>query len=95
MFMLMPPKGFGYTKGAPKQFARRDLEQPVTREFCAECGTHLTTRRPGLAAVILKVGTLDDPSFFRGPPMAIYAIDKQAFHHIPDGLAAFERLPPR
>jgi hypothetical protein len=27
--------------------------------------------------------------------MAIYTIDKQAFHHIPDGLPAFERLSPR
>src|SRR5271169_2575439 len=89
MFMLMPPKGFGYTQGAPKLFARDDLEQPLSREFCAECGTHLTTRRPGLAAVILKVGTLDDPSAFGGPRMAIYTIDQQAFHHIPDGLPAF------
>ena len=48
-----------------------------------------------MAAVILKVGTLDDPSVFRGPRMAIYTIDKQAFHHIPDGLPAFERLPPQ
>ena len=71
-----------------------DLEHPVTREFCAECGTHLTTRRPGLKAIILKVGTLDDPSVFGGPRMAIYTIDKQAFHHIPEGLPAFERLPP-
>ncbi|MGA8444864.1 MAG: GFA family protein [Roseiarcus sp.] len=95
MFMLMPQRGFVYTQGAPKQFARSDLEHPVTREFCAECGAHLTTRRPGLAAVILKVGTLDDPGVFRGPKMAIYTMDKQAFHHIPDGLPAFERLPPQ
>jgi hypothetical protein len=61
MFMLMPPDGFVYTKATPRQFTRRDLERAVTREFCAECGTHLTTRRPGLPAVILKVGTLDDP----------------------------------
>jgi hypothetical protein len=27
--------------------------------------------------------------------MAIYTIDKQAFHQIPDGLPTFERLPPR
>jgi hypothetical protein len=33
MFMLMPPDGFKYTKGAPKQFSRSDLEKPVTREF--------------------------------------------------------------
>jgi hypothetical protein len=95
MFLVMPPKGFSYTKGAPRQFARKDIDQAVTREFCAECGTHLTTRRPDLTAVILKVGTLDDPGVFGGPQMAIYTIDKQAFHHIPDGLPAFERAPPR
>jgi hypothetical protein len=53
MFMLMPPDRFGYTAGTPKQFTRSDLERAVTREFCAECGTHLATRRPGLDAVIL------------------------------------------
>jgi hypothetical protein len=94
-FIVMPPDGFAYTKGAPKQFARSDLESPVTREFCAECGTHLTTRRPDLAAVILKVGTLDDPGLFGGPRMAIFTIDKQAFHHIPEGLPSFERMPTR
>ncbi len=62
MFLLMPRDGFSYTKGTPKQFTRSDLENAVTREFCAECGTHLTTRRPGLPAAILKVGTLDDPA---------------------------------
>lgn len=95
MFLLMPSDGFSYTKGAPKQFARRDIERAVTREFCAECGTHITTRRPGLPAVTLKVGTLDDPSLFGGPQMAIYTVDKQAFHHIPDGLPTYERLPKR
>ena len=95
MFLLMPPEGFTYTKGAPKQFARSDLESPVTREFCAECGTHLITRRPGLPAVILKVGTFDDPSLFGSPKMAIYTIDKQPFHHVPEGLPSFERLPKR
>lgn len=95
MFMLMPVEGFAYNKGAPKQFKRSDLEGAVTREFCAECGTRLTTRRPGLRAVILKVGTLDDPGVFRSPKMAIYTVDKQGFHHIPEGLPAFEHLPPR
>src|SRR6202049_4712677 len=88
MFLLMPIGGFSYTKAAPRQFTRSDLEGAVTREFCAECGTHLTTRRPGLPAVILKVGTLDDPTVFGSPQMAIYTIDKQAFHHIPEQLPA-------
>ncbi len=95
LFLLTPDDGFSYTKGSPKQFARSDLEGAVTREFCTECGTHLITRRPGLKPVILKVGTLDDPGIFVGPQMAIYAIDKQAFHHIPEGLPTFERLPNR
>jgi hypothetical protein len=94
MFMLMPQGGFSYTQGAPKQFARSDIEQPVTREFCADCGTHLVTRRPGLPFVILKVGTLDDPSTYGTPGMAIFTVDAQAFHQIPEGLPAFERLPP-
>jgi hypothetical protein len=95
MFVLMPPAGFCYAKGAPKQFSRSDLESPVTREFCAECGTHLVTLRPGLPAIVLKVGTLDNPGLFEGPQMAIFAIDKQAFHQIPEGLPTFERLPTR
>ena len=45
--------------------------------------------------MILKVGALDDPALFGGPQMAIYTIDKQAFHQIPEGLPSFERLPRR
>ena len=95
MFMLMPPDGFRYTKGTPKQFKRADLENAVTREFCAECGTHMVTRRPGLPAVVLKVGTLDEPSLFGSPKMAIFTEDRQAFHFIPDDMPVFEKLPPR
>jgi hypothetical protein len=72
MFMLVAPQGFRYTRGEPRKFSRSDLESPVTREFCGECGTHLATRRPGLPLIILKVGTLDDPSLFGAPQMAIY-----------------------
>ena len=67
----------------------------MTREFCPECGTHMVTRPVGLPATVIKVGTLDDPSLFGGPQMAIYTVDKQDFHGIPAGLPAFERLPPR
>ena len=93
VFVAMPIAGFAYTKGTPKTFSRNDLETPVTREFCANCGTHIVTRPPGFPAVIIKVGTLDDPKAFGDPKMAIYTIDKQSFHHIPEGMPAFERLP--
>lgn len=92
--MGMPEAGFAYAKGTPKAFRRSDLDNPVTREFCPECGTHLLTKAPGLpGAVMIKVGTLDDPSVYGMPEMAIFTIDKQPFHHVPGGVAAFERLP--
>ncbi|HET7331112.1 GFA family protein [Dyella sp.] len=93
MFLLMPAAGFRYTKGTPKAFTRSDLEKPVTREFCGECGTHIVGRRPEFAAVVLKAGTLDDPSLFGTPQMAIFTCDRQAFHLIPDGIPVFERMP--
>jgi hypothetical protein len=94
MFMVMPAAGFSYTKGTPKQSSRSDLEGAVTREFCADCGTHLTTLRPDLSAAILKIGTLDDPSLF-APKIAIFTVDKQPFHQIPEGMPTFERMPQR
>jgi hypothetical protein len=95
LFIAMPAAGFAYTHGEPKRFARADLERPVTREFCPECGTHVVTRSPGFPAVIIKVGTLDDPSLFGGPDLAIYTVDAQSFHQIPPGIPTFERLPGR
>ena len=95
MFVVMPSAGFAYTKGAPKQFTRGDLENPVTREFCPDCGTHLATRPPGRPVIVVKVGTLDDPKLYGGPQMAIFTIDKQPFHQVPDGLPSFERMPQR
>jgi hypothetical protein len=80
MFLLMPVDGFRYTKGGPRQFKRGDLERAVTREFCGDCGTQLITRRPGLNAIVLKAGTLDDPTQYGECQMAINASDRQAFN---------------
>ncbi len=93
MFMLMPNEGFSYTKGAPRKFARSDLDRPVIREFCAECGTHLVSRHPDYPAAIVKIGTLDQPGLFGTPQMAIFTIDKQEFHQIPAGLPTFHQMP--
>ncbi|MBW2421873.1 MAG: GFA family protein [Deltaproteobacteria bacterium] len=84
---------FEYTKGQPAAFRRSDLEKPVTREFCAVCGTHLVGRSPGFPLALIKVGTLDDPEFFEGPQMALYTIDMPSFHQVPEGIATFERMP--
>jgi len=92
--MALPEAGFSYTKGQPKGFSRSDLDNPVTREFCSECGTQILSRAPGVpGAVLIKAGTLDDMSDYGEPQMAIFTIDKQSFHHIPEGLPSFERTP--
>jgi hypothetical protein len=92
LFIAMPVAGHRYTKGTPRTFARSDLDKPVTREFCPDCGTHLATK-PQRPIVVVKVGTLDDPKQFGGPKIAIYTCDKQPFHVIPDGMPTFEKLP--
>jgi hypothetical protein len=93
VFIAVPIPGFSYTKGKPKQFARSDLDKPMIREFCIDCGTHLATRPQGFPAVIVKVGTLNDPKLFGGPDVAIHTLDQQTFHRIPEGISTFERLP--
>jgi len=92
--MGMPADGFRYTKGSPKEFRRGDLDAPVTRDFCGDCGTQLVSRAPTMpGTVMLKVGTLDEPSQFGAPQMAIYLCDKQPFHPTPEGIPTFDKLP--
>jgi hypothetical protein len=94
IIMAVPEAGFKYTDGEPNTFTRSDLDNPVTREFCPACGTQIVSRAPSLpGTVIIKVGTLDDPSQYGDPQVAIFTIDKQSFHHIPEGLPSFERTP--
>ncbi len=93
-FMLIPPGGFGFSRGSPARYRKPDLENAVTRTFCATCGTHLTTERPGLPDTVVKVGTLDDASVYAGPVIAIFCEEKAAFHQIPEGMPAFDTLPP-
>ncbi|MEJ5975832.1 GFA family protein [Novosphingobium sp. PS1R-30] len=92
-FMMMPVEGFRYVRGEPASFTRSDIAKPVTRQFCGTCGTHLATRLPDFPALVLKVGGLDDPSAFGGPQAAIYLVDRQPFHLVPEGLKQFERTP--
>jgi hypothetical protein len=88
----MPKDGFRYTKGEPKRFTMSGIENPRTREFCAECGTHLTTLTPNLpTGLFIKVGTMDDPGAYGVPDLAIQIADAQEFHHIPENAKVFER----
>lgn len=95
VFIAMPADGFTYTKGQPKTYARDNAPVlPAARDFCPDCGVQLVTRAQGLPVAIIKVGTLDDPAAFGGPQLAIFTSDKQAYHHIAEGVATFDKLPP-
>ena len=94
LFMIVPAAGFRYTQGEPKGFKRADLENGATREFCAECGTHITTRVRDPGIVILKVGTLDDPAAdYGGPQVVIWTKDAQPYHLLPEGVPQFPGFP--
>ena len=90
----MPAAGFEYTQGTPKQFKRDDLENPVVREFCGNCGTQILSMADfALPEVkLIKVGTMDEPSLFN-PDMAIFTVDQQTFHQIPGDIPTFDRMP--
>jgi len=86
---------FSYVVGVPTLFARSDLQVPVQRYFCNNCGTaigNMSPLRP--RSVIVKVGTLDDPSVFVAK-LAIFTRDWQPFQHIKKCLPQYDRRPPK
>lgn len=94
-FMLMPEDRFEWTGATPAEFAHPDIENARLRRFCPTCGTHLTTHLEGRGLVVVKVGTLDDPTRFGTPAAAIHAAEKQPFHLFPEGAPVFDKLPPQ
>ena len=94
-FMMFGADALTYTAGQPATYTRPDLDSPRTRDFCAACGTHLTTRQPGGRTLVIKVGTMDDPTLYGGPDAAIHMAEAQPFHCIAEGVPTYDRLPPR
>ncbi len=94
-YMLISPEGLHFSRGEPGTYQNPKKSGAVTRSFCRTCGTHLTTKRPGLRELVLKVGTLDDPDEFGGPKIAIFCEEKQDWHLIPEDIPTFDTLPPQ
>ena len=90
----MPVASFEYTSGKPATFTRSDLDAPVTREFCGNCGTPLTSLAPAMAGVALvKAGSMDDPSEYGTPQMVIFDCDHQPYQTNPEGVPVFDKVP--
>ena len=93
VIVVVPEDQFSYTHGEPASLSRPDLDNPVTRHFCSKCGTAIGTSSPNApGSMIIKVGTMDDPSFFK-PGLAIFTKDAQSFHHVPEDVMSFEGRP--
>ncbi len=92
--IAMPEDKFHFTKGEPKIHRRSDLEHPSSRLFCADCGTHILSKSPmGAGLVIIKVGTMDNPKLFDKADTAIWLNDAQPFHLVPEGVPGFAQWP--
>ena len=95
-FIGIEADAFRYTRGEPRHFAHPGASDAPTREFCGDCGVHIAARSPKApGGLIVKVGALDDPAAFGGPTLVVWTEEKQAFHHVPDGVTAFARVPGR
>jgi hypothetical protein len=92
--MAVDARTFQFTKGAPRTFNKKDHPWSPTRHFCENCGVHLTARSeraPG--AVLVKVGTLDDPGVFEGPQLVTWTSEMQKFHLLPPDVPAYPEIP--
>lgn len=96
LFIGLQADGFRYSCGQPRLFQCAKTGDAPTREFCAECGVHIAARSPKApGGIIVKVGALDDPAVFEGPTLVVWTEEKHAFHSVPEGVAAFARMPAR
>lgn len=93
-FLLVDAAGFEITQGTPKSFTRSDLDNPVTRQFCAECGTHLLTRPAAPRKdIVLKVGSLDNPTDAGKVEFAIFCAEAPPFHQLAEDAPHFDKRP--
>jgi hypothetical protein len=95
-YVAVEAQGFRFTKAEPRVFTDEGHAWRPTRHFCGRCGVHLTARSERAAsAVLIKVGTLDDPSVFGGPQMVTWTSEMQKFHSLPADVPAHAEIPGR
>ena len=94
LFAAVDADTFKFTSGSPRSFTNEEHPWRPTRHFCEICGVHLTARSDRAAsAVLIKIGTLDDPGLFDGPQVITWTSEMQKFHVLPANLPAYAELP--
>jgi len=91
----VPSAGFRIAKGMPKRYvAKSDAGNEIARAFCGDCGSPLyvqVSTRPDLVG--LRVGTLDDPSWFRAEA-DIFTKSAQPWDHMDPAIPKYDTYPP-
>jgi hypothetical protein len=86
---------FRVTKGEPKLYVKTaDSGNRVTRAFCPGCGSPLflqVSTRPDLVGI--RVGTFDDPSWFR-PEANIFVKSAQPWDYMDPKIPQYGTYPP-
>jgi hypothetical protein len=94
LFMAVDAQTFRFVQGAPTVFVAKDHPWSPARHFCRNCGVHLTARSERApTAVLIKVGTLDDPSAFGEPQIVTWTSEMQKFHLLPPNVPAHPEIP--
>ena len=90
----VPSAGFRITKGTPKCYvAKSDAGNEITRTFCGDCGSPLYVQvSTRLDLVGLRVGTLDDPSWFHAEA-DIFVRSAQPWDHMDPAIPKYDTYP--
>ena len=90
---LTKKENFKILKGKLNSFVKKEMKTP-RRHFCSTCGTHIYAESPTRPNhLILKVGTLDDPSTFF-PQQAQFLTDVQPYDAVPKGVPSYQSRKP-
>ena len=96
LFMVVGATNFEFTQGEPRSYSSGRRPASPTRHFCGRCGIHLVARSAVAAdAVLIKIGTLDDPGLYDGPELVVWTSEMQKFNLLPSGVTAFAEVPGR
>ena len=92
--VVVPKDALKIAKGEPKYHAvRADSGNMVSRGFCPECGAPLFTKLSAMPDIMaIKVGSLDDPSWYR-PTMDIYTASAQPWDYMNPDVPKVPKMP--
>lgn len=91
--VAVPAETFKLTGPIKYWDSRADSGNLVSRGFCTECGSPVSSTNSGMQALaFIRAGSLDDPSIFK-PQMVVWASMAPVWAGKDDSLPAFDRMP--